>query len=268
MKPRKNVVIRLCTIECSFSTPMVQGNTEQNAKFKEDIVRWAEISPTLWMWDYTTNYRNYLQPVANWRILNDNLQFYTQNKVRGIYEQGNRNSPGAEDELKTYLLGKYMWNPDYDEDKAINEFCEGVYGPAASHVLKYLDLMADEAAKGSMRIFDNYNPEYLNPEVIAKANTCWDEAAKAAEGNPDIEKRVLAGRLPVDYVYVMQNQEKVGELLKAKKYEQIAPGYLPRLKRFLAAAKLRKVTSYREGSNNFPQIREPLEQLQKQLEKI
>ena len=268
MKPCPNVVIRLCTIECSFSTPMVQGKTEQNARFREDIVGWAEISPTLWMWDYTTNYRNYLQPLANWRIFRDNLQFYTRNKVRGIYEQGNRNSPGAEDELKTYLLGRYMWNPSYDEDKAINEFCEGVYEPAAPHVLKYLDLMAAEAAKGSMRIFDNFNAEYLNPAVMAKANACWDEAAKAVEGNPELEKRVLAGRLPVDYVYVMQNQEEVDGLLKESKCGQIDPDYLPRLKQFLTAAKLRKVTSYREGSNNFTQIREPLEQLQKQLEAV
>jgi len=247
---------------------MVQGKTEQNAKFKEDIVRWAEISPTLWMWDYTTNYRNYLQPIANWCILDDNLQFYTQNKVRGIYEQGNRNSPGAEDELKTYLLGRYMWNPYYEEEKAINEFCEGVYGPAAPDVLKYLNLMAAEAAKGSMRIFESYNAEYLNPEVIAKANAFWDEASKAVEGNPELEKRVLAGRLPVDYVYVMQNREKIEGLLKEGKYEHIDPDYLPRLQRFLTAAKLRRITSYREGSNNFPEIREPLEQLRKQLERM
>ena len=268
MKPRKNVVIRLCTIECSFSTPMVQGKTEQNAKFKEDIVGWAGISPTLWMWDYTTNYRNYLQPMANWRILDDNLQFYTQNKVRGIYEQGNRNSPGAEDELKTYLLGRYMWNPDYDENKAINEFCEGVYGPAATHVLKYLDLMAAEASKESMRIFDSYDTGYLRREVIDQANDYWDEAAKAVEGNPELENRVLASRLPVDYVYLMQNREKVENLLNEENYEKIDPNYLPRLKRFLAAANLRQVTSYREGSNNFPSIREPLEDLQERLRRV
>lgn len=43
VRPRRNVVVRLCSIECSFSQPLATGS--QNAGFKADIDRWAAVAP-------------------------------------------------------------------------------------------------------------------------------------------------------------------------------------------------------------------------------
>ncbi|MHC4170583.1 MAG: DUF4838 domain-containing protein [Planctomycetota bacterium] len=47
-KPRQNVIVRLCSIECSFSKPL---SDERNKEFRDDIVGWSEICDRLYIWD-------------------------------------------------------------------------------------------------------------------------------------------------------------------------------------------------------------------------
>ena len=50
IKPRENVVIRLCSIECCFAHPLDAG-CPQNEKFMQDLKGWAELAPHLFIWD-------------------------------------------------------------------------------------------------------------------------------------------------------------------------------------------------------------------------
>ncbi|MBO5438448.1 MAG: DUF4838 domain-containing protein, partial [Thermoguttaceae bacterium] len=60
VKPRKNVVVRLCTIECSFLQPLESG--ELNKTLADDIRGWSAIAPQLFVWNYITNFTNYILP--------------------------------------------------------------------------------------------------------------------------------------------------------------------------------------------------------------
>ena len=44
--PRKNVIIRLCSIECNFGAPL---SDKTNAKFQNDIVNWGKFSNRTWI---------------------------------------------------------------------------------------------------------------------------------------------------------------------------------------------------------------------------
>ena len=55
IKPRENVVIRLCSIECCFAHPLNAG-CPQNEKFMHDLKGWAELAPHLFIWDYIVDY--------------------------------------------------------------------------------------------------------------------------------------------------------------------------------------------------------------------
>ena len=52
LKPRPNVIIRLCSIECDFAHPLTHPN---NAPFQKDLVDWAQISNRTYIWNYITN---------------------------------------------------------------------------------------------------------------------------------------------------------------------------------------------------------------------
>lgn len=140
--PRDNVIVRLCSIECRFSTPLDSGAVKENDAFVEDIRKWSEICNNLFIWDYTTNYAHYLAPFGNFDVIQRNIQFFAENNVIGIYEEGNYTayeSDGEFAELRCYLLAKLMWDPYCDIDKHMYDFCEAYYGKGAQGIIDFIN---------------------------------------------------------------------------------------------------------------------------------
>jgi len=62
-RPRPNVIVRLCSIEANFRQPL---DSPSNAAFADDLRAWAERADRLYVWDYVTDFPNYVQPHPNW----------------------------------------------------------------------------------------------------------------------------------------------------------------------------------------------------------
>ncbi len=142
IKPRDNVLIRLCTIECSYIQPL---DGEQNQKFAADIEGWSKLAKYLFIWDYTTNYNDYLGPHPNLRVLAPNVRYFVKHGAIGLFEEGE-----GDDfcELKNWLLLRVMWEPNLDGEKLIGEFLSGYYGLEVAPLLKrYWDVLIARAEK-------------------------------------------------------------------------------------------------------------------------
>ena len=63
IRPRPNVIVRLCSIECNFREPL---NDPSNAAFLADLAAWSKICPRLYVWDYVTDFAHYVLPHPNW----------------------------------------------------------------------------------------------------------------------------------------------------------------------------------------------------------
>ena len=112
MRPRPNVVIQLCSIECCFAHPLATCDSRQNKAFRADLEAWAKIAPRLWVWDYATDFWAYLLPFPNQRVRGPNIRFYAEHNVKGIYEQDNGQSKDSElAALGGYITAKCLWNP-------------------------------------------------------------------------------------------------------------------------------------------------------------
>src|SRR5260221_2863726 len=83
IRPRKNVIVRLCSIECCFSHPL--ETCEKNASFRDDLVAWSKLTDRLYVWDYATNFASYLQPLPDVGCLAKNVRFYADHGVRGLF---------------------------------------------------------------------------------------------------------------------------------------------------------------------------------------
>ncbi len=202
MRPRPNVIVRLCSIECCFSHPLATCDSAANQKFRDDIQRWAKVSNRLWVWDYVTDFRHYLLPFPNQRVRNDNIQFFVANNVRGIFEQDTYNTPHSElAALGGYITAKFLWNPDYDEDTAINEFLEGYYGKAAPPIRRYIDALHDRVERENIHVNIWVPPSHphLTDELLVEADKLWQAAEDAAAGDPEVLRRVQLSRMSVDY---------------------------------------------------------------------
>lgn len=202
MRPRPNVIVRLCSIECCFSHPLASCQSEANRTFCEDIRRWAKVSDRLWVWDYVTDFGHYLLPFPNQRVRDDNIRFFVRNNVKGIFEQDTYNTPHSEmAALGGYLTAKFLWNPDYDEQTAMAEFLEGYYGKAAEPIRAYLDMLHDRVEEENIHVNIWAPPEspHLTDELLIAADKLWQAAERRAADDPDVLGRVKISRMSVDY---------------------------------------------------------------------
>ena len=206
IKPRENVVIRLCSIECCFAHPLDAG-CPQNEKFMHDLKGWAELAPHLFIWDYIVDYAQYIAPWPNFQVLGPNIKVFGDNKAIGVFEEAQYQSAGAEfDELKAWVVNQLLWNPEQDVDSLVSIFVKGYYGKAAPYVKEYYDL-CQSLVKPDLHygIYIRENHEIYSDDFILKAFAILDKAKQAAESD-NIREQVDRVRMQPLYLYCMRHK--------------------------------------------------------------
>lgn len=209
-RPRPNVIVRLCSIECCFSHPLAACGEKlllKNSKgtgdsFTADLIAWGRICERLYVWDYVTNFSNYVLPFPNYGVLQPNLRLFAENNVKGVFEQGSYSEGGGGEfaELRAYLLAKLLWNPDADAEDIVDDFLAGVYGPGGPRLRVYLDELTRVASRPELHasIYDRPDAGYLTPELLALADRCFEEAEALAPDEATLD-RLRRARLPIRY---------------------------------------------------------------------
>jgi Domain of unknown function (DUF4838)/Glycosyl hydrolase family 67 N-terminus/F5/8 type C domain len=210
LKPRDNVNIMLCSIEAFRDKPIKEDTS--SAAFVKDVQDWGKISKDIIVWDYVIQFNHLLSPFPNLHVLQPNIQFFAENGVNAMFEQGNREVGGEFAALRSYLISELLWNPYLDIDSVMNDFLMGYYGAAGKPISEYIDVMREEMKKAGkpLRIFGSPNEAsatYLTQALILKYNTLFDEAEKLVTGSPEILERVRIARLPLMYA-VMEQAKK------------------------------------------------------------
>ncbi len=207
--PRDNVVIRLCSIECCFAHPLEDVNCPENRKFMEDIRKWSEIAPHLFIWDYIVDYAQFPAPWPNFQVLGPNIRTFGENKALGVFEEAHYQSAGGEfDEMKAWVVDKLLWNPDLDVDALVREFIFSYYGKSAPKVMEYYQLCKSLVKPDvHMGIFIDDKHEIYNDGFIHSAFDILGQAKDLAE-NDEIRERVERVTMQPLYLYYMRNKEK------------------------------------------------------------
>jgi len=198
-KPLSNVLITLCSIECDRSAPI----EEKCDDFSEDLKGWKQITENIRIWDYTTQFTNFLAPFPNIQTLQPNLQFFKNNNAKWVFEQHSQN-PSELFELRSYITAKLLWNPNLDIEELITEFTNGYYKEAGVYVKKYLDLVHKKIQEDKDFFLFLYGDpsqafdSFLNPELLKQYDTFFNEAEKVA-ASPEVLERIKCARISVDY---------------------------------------------------------------------
>ena len=196
--PRHNVCVRLCSIRCCFMHPFTECNDApgpngdiwtRTEQFLKDLKGWGKICDNIYIWDYTTNFAYYIPPFSNFGSLRQNMRLYYESGVRGMFAQGNSQSPSGEfGELRAYLIAKLMWNPLMSEEEYymhMDEFLAAYYGEGWEYIRKFIDKTTELASNNGSCINIYEEPlqsitkeEYLAHE--ADFNAWWDAAMELA----------------------------------------------------------------------------------------
>ncbi len=249
MRPRDNVIIRLCSIECDFMQPLATSDFKANEMFRKDAEAWADIADRLWVWNYVTSFRHFLCPFPNLHVRKPNIRFFIKNNVTGIFEQDNYRSLNGElSALNGYITAKFLWDPDYDEDKAINEFLRGVYGDAARPIRRYINMLEHKVNRDNLHANIWIGPveaPYLNERILEKTERLWDYAERAVEHDPKVLERVKIARLPVEYAIIERTRAERGKVYEhdhANFRIEAKPEFADRVRRFFEVARRADIT--------------------------
>ena len=192
--PRENVCIRVCSIRACFMHPMTEcpehlgPNGQQWTRHKlflNDFLNWGKICDNIYVWDYTTNFRYYIAPFSNFGAIRENMQFYHQNGVKGMFPQGNSQSISGEfGELRAYLLAKLMWNPYMTEEeyyRHMDEFLEAYYGAGWVYIRQFIDRTTELVANANscINIYEEPLQSISKEEYLANEfyfENLWEKA--------------------------------------------------------------------------------------------
>jgi hypothetical protein len=258
LKPADNVYIFLSDIDAYRDKPLAEEGSA--GAFRTDIKAWGALTPNLFVWDYITQFTNYLAPFPNFHTLGSNMQYLKDNGVKGIFEQGSGDTYSEWAELRSYVMAKLLENDKADVKQLVSSFLKSYYGDAAKYLQQYADLYEEKmiASRRKLDIYGNPINEWnawLSPELLDQYSSLFDKAEAAVEGNAVYSDRVMRARLPLEYTVLQQARfygiEKFGFWVKDNSGSWLVkPKFTDKVARFAANCKKAGVTELSEGGLN------------------
>ncbi len=185
------------------------GSEPSAATFRRQLGAWKAKAKHVFVWDYLTQFTNYLAPFPIQGTMQESLQYLKTQGVEGVFLQGGGATYSDMAELNAYILANLAWDTTLSEEQLTNEFIEGYYGKAAPFIKAYLAERRNHLPGPSSALSIYGNPidnrhDFLSPEAMDKYSTLLEKAEIASEGNPLLESRVRRIGLGLDYTYLQQ----------------------------------------------------------------
>lgn len=198
VKPRYNVQIQLCSIECCTLHAIDNPDCEQNQAFCADTNEWGKICNDIWIWNYNTNFRSYDLPFPNLRSIGPNVRYFLRNNAKGVFMQANGNGlTGEFSDLRNYVISHLIWNPHLDDQEVLNEFVHLHYKSAAPVILNYIAFLHDNVETRNLhpRCFPSPEDVGLDAESSQRVFDYFQEALALAD-NSEVKARVEKASIP------------------------------------------------------------------------
>ena len=184
IRPRHNVQIQLCSIECCTLHPINDPDCPRNREFCSDMNEWSKICDDIWIWNYNTNFTAYDLPFPNLRSIGPNVRYFLSNNAKGVFMQSNGNGTSGElSDLRNYLIARMLWDPHLDDQATIVEFVQLHYKNSAQPILNYIKMLHDNAEQSGVHPNCFPKPEEvgLRPDITRKGLEYFNQALKLAD---------------------------------------------------------------------------------------
>ncbi len=184
IKPRHNVQIQLCSIECCTLHPIDDPKCDRNKEFCQDMNDWSAICNDIWIWNYNTNFRYYDLPFPNLRVIGPNVRYFLRNSAKGVFMQANGNGLSGElSDLRNYLMSRILWKPNLDDKAVLEEFVRLHYKSSAQPILDYINMFHDNAEQKGLNpgCFPLPADVGLDPEMCQKIMAYFNKALELAD---------------------------------------------------------------------------------------
>ena len=207
-KPRRNVVVRLCDIECDFARPLADASSKVNAAFAKDLADWRRVAGgNLFIWDYLANFRSYMMPHPNIGSIAPNIRLFAASGAVGVFEQGDALcSAGSFAALRHYVAAHLLWDPKDDEKRLADEFIEGYYGKSAAPAIRRFIALVEAGPRKTKKEVGCYHdgaPFLAGGDKLEAARLMDEAVAAAGRDGGEFAERVRRERLSVDQMLLL-----------------------------------------------------------------
>lgn len=199
IKPRDNVIIRLCDTGSNFIRPITDP---ENTAFREHVLRWVGIARNLRIWEYAVTYGPHPGfPMPTVHTYPVNFRFYAEHHVEGVFTELEYPILADLRDLKVWMMMKLLEDPYRDCKELMRVFTEGFYGPAGPQVREYMDKLEAAASAKPSYLSMGGNPRaahYLDLAFVREASSIFDRAQALVQDDPVLARRIRHARLPLD----------------------------------------------------------------------
>jgi len=200
-----NVAVWLCHMFPTCDSHPI-ATCPHDANYKRRAVKWSKVCSHLYIWHYCVDFAHYYNPFPNFRAMAEDMRFYKEIGVEGIYLQamGSGGGGGEFSLLRPYYGMKLLWDPYQDADAIMRDFLEGYYGAAWAPIYQYIKLLQAKVDDDNihMHLYTNPAQGYLTDEVMEQSMALFDQAEAAVKDDKDLLERVRVCRMPLTYARV------------------------------------------------------------------
>ncbi len=165
----------------------------ENESTRNIMKGWAAISESLYLWTYSTLFKDYMIPYDTFNSMQDIYQFAFSVGTEYLFDQAQHDSSGASSGwsvLKAYLNAKLAWNVNADIATLTDEFFQYYFEEASDAMREWFDgyrmhseyLKAEKGFGGIMSTYLEAKDEaFWSKGVLLHWLECSDRAIKSIE---------------------------------------------------------------------------------------
>ena len=148
-------------------------NGKTATEFRNTLKDWQQKSNSIYVWDYISNFDDYLTPFPMLRTMQKRLQTYRELGVEGIFLNGSGESYSTFQHIHTSILSALMLNPDAPLDRLIDDHFERRYTASAQICKEYYNELMDAFDKPGNTVgwyngIEETQKRYLSPMRFAE----------------------------------------------------------------------------------------------------
>lgn len=180
-----NAGIFFSSINLPKSTKIKDNSALQ--RFNKEIQAWKPKAKEIFLWDYSSNFDDYLTPLPSLSVLKAQLQAYKKEGVKGVFLNASGYDYSSFDDVKTYVAAALMINSDLDIAVLIDKYFKKFY-PKSHQLLStyYQKLESDFVNKVKpYSLYAGYSEirhSYFNETEFLKLNEALQALYPSMEG--------------------------------------------------------------------------------------
>jgi len=194
-----NAIIRLCHMEPSCDAHGLD-QCKRNERYVECLHGWRKIAKRVYVWHYATNFLHNLGFHPNFDALANDVRFYRDAGVSGVFLQGQPKHGVSFGHLHAFVQSRVMWDAGRDYFREVEDFLGAYYGPAADAMLKLIDVLHENVRAGKhLHLYTHPATGSFTPHQLDEADRCVERAADAAADDAKFARRIEYVKLWRDY---------------------------------------------------------------------